>query len=103
MMVFAIAPEGGLLDPSLSRTTVWRRGREVGDGGRRRASTKSEHLAMLETWLRSYRPEELFDHNGRPRDDILDLAPRGHRRMSANPHPNGSGSFALMRLRSTGT
>jgi xylulose-5-phosphate/fructose-6-phosphate phosphoketolase len=47
------------------------------------------HLAQLEVWLRSYRPEELFDDAGRPRDDILALAPHGDRRMSANPHANG--------------
>src|SRR5437867_3755119 len=60
--------------------------------------TKPEHLAMLETWLRSYRPEELFDHDGRPRDDILDLAPRGDRRMSANPHANGGLFLRELRL-----
>ncbi len=47
------------------------------------------HLAQLEEWLRSYRPEELFDGDGRPRQQILDLAPTGDRRMSANPHANG--------------
>ncbi|HET8996421.1 MAG TPA: phosphoketolase family protein, partial [Acetobacteraceae bacterium] len=47
------------------------------------------HVALLESWMRSYRPEELFDENGRPRPGILDLAPRGNRRMSANPHANG--------------
>ena len=47
------------------------------------------HLAQLEEWLRSYRPEELFDSAGRPRQQILDLAPAGDRRMSANPHANG--------------
>ena len=50
---------------------------------------KPEHLAQLETWLRSYRPEELFDAAGRPQDEILALAPSGNRRMSANPHANG--------------
>ncbi|HET9050211.1 MAG TPA: phosphoketolase family protein, partial [Candidatus Dormibacteraeota bacterium] len=48
-----------------------------------------EHLAALEEWLRSYRPEELFDAGGRPVDDILALAPEGERRMSATPHANG--------------
>src|SRR5689334_22440749 len=48
-----------------------------------------EHLAQLEEWLRSYRPEELFDEAGAPRHDITALAPRGDRRMSANPHANG--------------
>jgi xylulose-5-phosphate/fructose-6-phosphate phosphoketolase len=50
---------------------------------------KPEHLAILEAWLRSYRPEELFDASGAPRADLLDLPPRGTRRMSANPRANG--------------
>ena len=48
-----------------------------------------EHLAMLETWMRSYRPEELFDANGRLVAEVAALAPIGERRMSANPHANG--------------
>jgi xylulose-5-phosphate/fructose-6-phosphate phosphoketolase len=47
------------------------------------------HLAQLEEWLRSYRPDELFDERGRLQPDIAALAPRGDRRMSANPHANG--------------
>ncbi|WP_433323480.1 phosphoketolase family protein [Spirillospora sp. CA-294931] len=47
------------------------------------------HLALLEEWLASYRPRELFDEDGRPLKDLLDLAPVGERRMSANPHANG--------------
>jgi xylulose-5-phosphate/fructose-6-phosphate phosphoketolase len=49
----------------------------------------AEHLGLLEQWLHSYRPEELFDENGSPRRDVLALAPRGRRRMGANPHANG--------------
>ncbi|WP_212998215.1 phosphoketolase family protein [Winogradskya consettensis] len=48
-----------------------------------------EHLALLEKWLRSYRPEELFDATGAPVDAIRELAPRGELRMSASPHANG--------------
>ena len=51
--------------------------------------TNPDHLAELERWLRSYRPDELFDHDGRPATDIAALAPVGQRRMSANPHANG--------------
>jgi xylulose-5-phosphate/fructose-6-phosphate phosphoketolase len=51
--------------------------------------TNPEHLAMLETWLRSYRPEDLFDGDGRPVKSIDDFPPSGERRMSANPHANG--------------
>ena len=56
--------------------------------------TKPGHLKALEDWLRSYKPEELFDDAGRLRADIAALAPTGERRMSANPHANGG---ALMR------
>ncbi|MBV9247573.1 MAG: phosphoketolase family protein, partial [Methylobacteriaceae bacterium] len=48
-----------------------------------------EHVKQLEDWLRSYRPEELFDENGKFREEFAALAPTGHRRMSANPHANG--------------
>jgi xylulose-5-phosphate/fructose-6-phosphate phosphoketolase len=48
-----------------------------------------QHLPLLEQWLKSYRPEELFDANGRIKDEIAELAPRGARRMGANPHANG--------------
>ena len=48
-----------------------------------------EHLAALAEWLRSYRPAELFDDDGRLRPELAALAPVGERRMSANPHANG--------------
>ncbi|MEV0753462.1 phosphoketolase family protein [Streptosporangium sp. NPDC050280] len=48
-----------------------------------------EHLAMLEQWMRSYRPQELFDADGRPVAEILATVPEGPLRMSANPHANG--------------
>ncbi|MCC7009700.1 MAG: phosphoketolase family protein [Acidobacteria bacterium] len=48
-----------------------------------------EHLAVLDTWMRSYRPEELFDAGGRLFPDLQALAPAGTRRMGANPHANG--------------
>ncbi len=47
------------------------------------------HLAMLESWLQSYRPAELFDASGKLNADLRRLAPAGERRMSANPHANG--------------
>jgi xylulose-5-phosphate/fructose-6-phosphate phosphoketolase len=50
---------------------------------------KPEHLAALEAWMRSYRPQELFDRDGRFRADLAALAPTGRRRMGANPHANG--------------
>jgi len=53
------------------------------------ANSPPEHLKMLEEWLRSYRPEELFDSRGRLMPDLAELAPKGKRRMGANPHANG--------------
>ncbi len=52
-------------------------------------ATRPDHLEMLERWLKSYRPEELFDESGAPVPEVADLAPRGARRMGANPHANG--------------
>jgi xylulose-5-phosphate/fructose-6-phosphate phosphoketolase len=52
-------------------------------------ATKPEHLAQLEKWMRSYRAEELFDERGALRPELAELAPRGERRMGANPHANG--------------
>jgi xylulose-5-phosphate/fructose-6-phosphate phosphoketolase len=51
--------------------------------------TNPEHLRQLEEWLRSYRPEELFDEEGRLRDELSGVAPEGERRMSGNPKTNG--------------
>jgi xylulose-5-phosphate/fructose-6-phosphate phosphoketolase len=52
-------------------------------------SESPEHLKLLETWLKSYRPEELFDGDGVPVSEITELAPKGARRMGATPHANG--------------
>ena len=51
--------------------------------------TNLEHISLLEEWMRSYKPEELFDENGTFRQDLANLAPEGERRMGANPHANG--------------
>jgi xylulose-5-phosphate/fructose-6-phosphate phosphoketolase len=51
--------------------------------------TNTEHLKLVEKWLRSYRPEELFDSSGRFMMELQELAPKGVRRISANPHANG--------------
>jgi xylulose-5-phosphate/fructose-6-phosphate phosphoketolase len=50
---------------------------------------KPEHLKILEDWMKSYRPEELFDQNGKLIPELAELAPTGDRRMGANPHANG--------------
>jgi xylulose-5-phosphate/fructose-6-phosphate phosphoketolase len=48
-----------------------------------------EHIKILEQWMKSYRPEELFDDAGHFKPELAELAPKGERRMSANPHANG--------------
>lgn len=52
-------------------------------------STEPEHIKMLEEWMKSYHPEELFDNNGKLKEELASLAPKGERRMGANPHANG--------------
>jgi xylulose-5-phosphate/fructose-6-phosphate phosphoketolase len=57
-----------------------------------------EHLAMLEAWMRSYRPDELFDELGRPVAQVLAQAPEGSKRMGASPHANGGELLRDLRL-----
>ncbi len=57
-----------------------------------------EHLRQVEAWMRSYQPETLFDDRGRLREDLRALAPRGARRMSANPHANGGKLLVPLRM-----
>jgi len=52
-------------------------------------SDHPEHVKQLESWMKSYKPEELFDKDGRLIPELAELAPRGERRMGANPHTNG--------------
>jgi len=59
---------------------------------------KPGHVKLLEQWLRSYRPEELFDAAGRLRPELAELAPKGERRMSANPHANGGALLKDLRM-----
>lgn len=51
--------------------------------------TKPDHIKLLEDWMKSYRPEELFDEKGKLIPELAELAPKGNRRMGANPHANG--------------
>jgi xylulose-5-phosphate/fructose-6-phosphate phosphoketolase len=60
--------------------------------------TNPEHRAQLEEWLRSYRPEELFDEAGAPRPEVVALAPEGRLRMGANPHANGGELLQALRM-----
>ncbi len=57
-----------------------------------------EHISILERWMRSYRPEELFDAEGKLVLELAELAPRADRRMSANPHANGGTLLKELRL-----
>jgi xylulose-5-phosphate/fructose-6-phosphate phosphoketolase len=60
--------------------------------------TNPAHLALLEEWMRSYRPEELFGPDGAPVELVRSLAPAGDRRMSANPHANGGELLKTLRM-----
>ncbi|MFS8368986.1 phosphoketolase family protein [Acetobacter indonesiensis] len=59
---------------------------------------KPGHLAVLEDWMRSYKPADLFDENGCLNADIAALAPKGNKRMSATPHANGGALMRPLRL-----
>ncbi len=62
------------------------------------ASAPPEHLQILENWMKSYKPEELFDENGKLLPELQELAPEGERRMGANPHANGGQLLRDLRL-----
>jgi xylulose-5-phosphate/fructose-6-phosphate phosphoketolase len=62
------------------------------------ANTNEGHLRLLETWMKSYRPDELFEADGAPRAELCALAPRGARRMGLNPHANGGLLLRDLRL-----
>ena len=57
-----------------------------------------QHVKILEQWMKSYRPKELFDDNGRFKTELAALAPKGEQRMSANPHANGGLLLRNLRL-----
>jgi xylulose-5-phosphate/fructose-6-phosphate phosphoketolase len=61
-------------------------------------ASNPSHLALLGEWLRSYKPEELFDETGRLMSELKELAPTGERRMGANPHANGGLLLRDLRL-----
>jgi xylulose-5-phosphate/fructose-6-phosphate phosphoketolase len=73
---------------------TWRSHQVPLDGVR----SNPEHLRQLEEWMRSYHPDELFDERGEPRPEIVEQAPVGARRMSANPHANGGLLLRDLRL-----
>ncbi|MGB8358149.1 MAG: phosphoketolase family protein, partial [Bacteroidales bacterium] len=57
-----------------------------------------DHLKLLESWMKSYKPEELFDKSGRLIPELAELAPEGNRRMGANPHTNGGNLLRDLRM-----
>ena len=59
---------------------------------------KPGHIKILEKWMKSYKPEELFDKTGRLKPELADLPPKGERRMSDNPHANGGLLLRDLRL-----
>ena len=60
--------------------------------------TKPGHLAILEHWMRSYKPKEIFDANGALIEELAELAPTGQRRMGSNPHANGGTLLKPLRM-----
>lgn len=61
-------------------------------------SAPADHLQLLEDWMKSYKPEELFDENGKLKPELAELAPKGNRRMGANPNANGGTLLHDLRL-----
>ena len=59
---------------------------------------KPEHVRILERWMKSYKPQELFEKDGRLKPELAELPPKGARRMSANPHANGGLLLRDLRL-----
>lgn len=96
-MVVVRSPKGwtGLAEVDGRRITGSSRTHQVPVGD---ARSNPEHLALLEQWLRSYQPDELFDQDGLPCKDILDTIPDGPRRMGANRHANGGQLRVPLRL-----
>jgi xylulose-5-phosphate/fructose-6-phosphate phosphoketolase len=87
-MIIMRTPKGWTCPPEIDGHPAednWRSHQVPLDGARE----DDGHRALLESWLRSYRPEELFDDDGAPLPEVVALAPSGDRRMSANPITNG--------------
>jgi xylulose-5-phosphate/fructose-6-phosphate phosphoketolase len=61
-------------------------------------ASKPKHLRMLEKWMKSYKPEDLFDKNGKLVPGLAELAPRGEQRMSASPHANGGSLLRELKM-----
>ena len=86
-MIVLRTPKGWTCPPEIDgkRTEDYWRSHQVPMGD----MDNPAHIKVLERWMKSYKPQELFDKTGALRPDLAELAPRGPRRMSANPHANG--------------
>ena len=95
-MIVLCSPKGwtGPKEVDGKKTEGYWRSHQVPFGG----MEKPEHVLLLECWMKSYRPEELFDDNGTLKAELAALAPIGERRMGANPHANGGVLLRDLRL-----
>ena len=95
-MIVLRTPKGWTCPPQIDgkRTEDYWRSHQVpmGDMG------KPAHVKILEQWMKSYKPQELFDKSGRFKPELAELAPKDDRRMSANPHANGGLLLKALRL-----
>ena len=95
-MIVLRTPKGWTCPPQIDgkRTEDYWRSHQVPMGD----MDKVAHIKILERWMKSYKPYELFDKTGAFQPELAELAPRGHRRMSANPHANGGLLLKDLRL-----
>ena len=95
-MIVLRTPKGWTCPPEIDgkRTEDYWRSHQVPMGD----MDKPAHIKILERWMKSYKPHELFDKTGALRPDLAELAPKGNRRMSANPHANGGLLLKDLRL-----
>ena len=95
-MIVLRTPKGWTCPPQIDgkRTEDYWRSHQVPMGD----MDKVAHIKILEQWMKSYKPHELFDKTGAFQPELAELAPRGHRRMSANPHANGGLLLKDLRL-----
>jgi xylulose-5-phosphate/fructose-6-phosphate phosphoketolase len=95
-MIILKTPKGWTCPPEIDgkKTEGYWRSHQVPMGD----MDQPEHVHILEQWMKSYRPEELFDKNGVFKSELSALAPSGHRRMSNNPHANGGLLLKDLRL-----
>ncbi|MBX3319772.1 MAG: phosphoketolase family protein [Nitrospira sp.] len=95
-MIILRTPKGWTCPPEIDgkRTEDYWRSHQVPMGD----MDKPAHIKILERWMKSYKPQELFDKTGALRPELAELAPTGNRRMSANPHANGGLLLKDLRL-----